>query len=372
MKSQEVSSRVWVLIRTLMIIGLVAGLATACGSANSATTAGSGETITITDELGRQVEVATPIKAVYPDLWYQAELVRALGAADTITAVDTTVNPDKNPNNVEYFADFQGLPDVGHYEQPNWEAIVSSGAEVALMRRNGPWQEAIKKLEPFGIKVVVVTGWDPVVTRKFLPQLGQLFGKEKEAQDLTDLFDDIDGTLKEKLDGVAPRTAYFENNADFITSVEGSGWHDALVEGGTANIFGDVKADSSSAAVHQFEVDPVEIIGRNPSVIIHNGVDGQTSGYQPWTREQMAEQARKIAGRSGWQSIDAVRTKDIYVFNNFFYSALGKKFGALAVAKWAHPEQFADVDLDTYFDRWLASQGVEPRTVGDYYHKYEG
>lgn len=44
------------------------------------------ETVTITDELGRNVTLKVPIKAVYPDLWYQTEIVRAIGAGETIVA----------------------------------------------------------------------------------------------------------------------------------------------------------------------------------------------------------------------------------------------------------------------------------------------
>lgn len=122
--------------------------------------------VTITDEMGRDVTLRAPIKAVYPDLWYQTEIVRAIGAGDTIVAIDQSSSPIKSPANKDYFGEFSDTPDAGNYNEPNWETIIGSGAEVFFARRNSPWQNAVEKLEPFGIKVVVVSTWDPKVDRK--------------------------------------------------------------------------------------------------------------------------------------------------------------------------------------------------------------
>lgn len=331
------------------------------------------KTITIIDELGREVSLKAPVKAVYPDLWYQTEIVRAIGAGDAIVAIDQTSNPNKNKANKDYFAQFANLPDAGNFNGPNWETIATSGAEVFFARRNSPWQDAVEKLTPFGIQVVVVSTWDPKVLRAQLPNIGKIFGAEKGAADLAQLYDDIDEVLTERLKGVEPKTVYFENNADFVTSLPGSGWHDTIVLGGGKNIFGDIAiADTGSASVHTYTVDPVEIISRNPDVIIHNGVDGQASGYAPWDKEQLTGQLDRIVNRAGWDAIKAVQEKNVFVFNNFFFSALGKQIGALAVAKWLHPDRFADVDVDTYFSRWLEAQSVEARSIADYAQKLGG
>ena len=355
----------------LALAGAVLSQALSAGAVHAASE--KREEVTITDELGREVTLEVPVKAVYPDLWYQTEIVRAIGAGKTIVAVDQSSDPAKNPANAEYFAEFAKVPDAGHYNGPNWETIATSGAEVFFARRNSPWQDAVEKLTPFGIKVVVVSTWDPKVLRAQLPNVGKIFGAEEGATALAALYDDIENKLTERLKDLPPRTVYFENNADFVTSVPGSGWHDTIVLGGGRNVFDDIAiANSGSASVHQYTVDPVEIINRNPDVIIHNGVDGQTSGYKPWDQKQLADQARRIAERPGWTAIKAVQENNVYVFNNFLYSALGKQIGALAVAKWLHPDRFADVDLDAYFARWLEAQGVKARPASDYVYKLGG
>lgn len=360
----------------LTLLGAVAGSLLLTGiDIRSAAGAEAAErqTITITDELGREVTLKAPVKTVYTDLWYQAEIVRAIGAADKIVSIDQTSNPDKNTANKDYFAKFAGLPDAGNFNSPNWETIAASGAEVFFTRRNAPWQDAIEKLKPFGIEVVVVSTWDPKVLRAQLPNIGKIFGAEKGAADLAALYDDIEKLLAERLKGVEPKTVFFENNADFVTSLPGSGWHDTIVLGGGKNIFGDIAiANTGSASVHTYTVDPVEIINRNPDVIIHNGVDGKASGYAPWDQELLAEQAQRVVDRPGWNSIKAVEDKNVFVINNFFFSALGKQIGALAVATWLHPDRFSDINVDAYFSRWLQAQGVETRPVTDYAYKLGG
>src|SRR5690606_38169000 len=106
------------------------------------------QTVTITDELGREVTLPVPVKAVYPDLWYQTEIVRAIGAGKTIVAVDQTADPRKNTANKDYFSEFADVPDAGHCDGPNWETIATAGAEVFFARRNSPWQDAEEKLKP--------------------------------------------------------------------------------------------------------------------------------------------------------------------------------------------------------------------------------
>ncbi|MFV0285401.1 MAG: ABC transporter substrate-binding protein [Demequina sp.] len=342
----------------------------AAAGGGQAAAADDRDVVTITDELGREVELEVPIKAVYPDLWYQTEIVRAIGAEDTIVAVEDTSHPSTAVNNEDYFAEFADLPSAGNYDEPNWETIAESGAEVFLARRNSPWQEAEEKLEPFGIDVVVVSTWDPLVLREFLPTLGTIFGHEQEAADLAALYDDIETELDTRLEGVEPRTVYFENNADNVTSIPGSGWHDTIVLGGGENIFGDVKVnDEGSASVHQYTVDPVEVINRNPDVIIHAGANEQPYGYATWDRATFAQQAQEIAERPGFSETTAVKNGDVFVFNNFFYSALGKQIGALAVGNALYPDRFADLDIDEYFARWLEPQGVEARPWTDYWYQ---
>lgn len=346
----------------------------ACGTGSGAAPAdaaeGTGETLTITDELGREVTVDVPITAVYTDLFYTTELVRAIGAEEAIVSVDDTSSPEKTPANAGYFEEFAGLPTVGEYDEPNWEAIVESGAQVALLRRNGPYEEAIEKLEPFGIEVVVVTSWDPAVIREYLPVLGEAFGTEEQAAEAARLFDDISDLIAERTADVPPRTVYYENATDYSTGVPGSGWHDIIVDAGGENLYGDVQlGDDQGANVHNYEVDPVDIISRDPDLIVRQGLDDHPQGYEAWPAEAFQREAEEIAERPGWSGISAVRDDEIYVVNNFLLSAFGKQLGALAIATWLYPDEFADVDLDAYFDRWLDLQNTPNVSAGAYVQK---
>ncbi len=371
-------------VQTAAAFGIAAALLTGCASsaaeagADDADSVQPGGSRVFVDELGREVEIDLPVTAVYTDYIYQAEAVRLVGGNDLIVAQGEITDPSSplNSNNKTYLESFAGAVNVGPNDAPNWEAIVDSGAELAFVMRNGPYQDAIEKLEPFGIDVFVVTGWDPKVLREYIPVLGEILGTEEQAAEAAAFFDDIDATLTEGLDGLSEdekRTVYYENNAEYATGVPGSGWHDVIVDGGGVNIFGDVKvSDDQSAKVHSYPVDPVEVINRDPEVIIHNGVDGLSYGYEVWPEDRWQGQAQAIADRGGWDQISAVKDGEVYVTNNFFYSSLGKKIGSVWIAKTLYPERFENVEVDDFFGQWLELQGVDPVPSSDYVRKIAG
>jgi iron complex transport system substrate-binding protein len=375
--------RAWLSLVLLPILGL---LIAACGSsasssggagAGASTGATSHKTITITDQVGRKVTIAVPVTKVFVLSSYDAELVRGIGAGKAIVADTNDTDPSlaTNAANKSYLASFGKAVDVGTYlGDLNWEAIVTSGAQVAIMWSNSPWQEAVQKLSPFGIKVIVVTAWEPAVMRKYIPILGEMFGTEAQAAKLAKLYDDIGNLLKTRLPGVATPTVYFENQSNYAAALPGSGWDSSVVEGGGSNIYGNIHLNPNSGNVQTYPVDPASVVKRDPDFILRVGVAGQPTGNSccitPWPKSAFTDEAQSIASRPGWSDINAVKTKEIYVFNNFFFSALGKQIGALAVAKWLHPTQFANVNLQDYFNRWLQLQGIAPQPLSDYVYKY--
>lgn len=371
-------------VAAIAAFGIAAGALVGCSTASAAPgedAASAAEPTgaqTFVDELGREVEIDLPVTAVYTDFQYQAEAVRLVGGGDKIVAHSDATDPANplNANNKEYWASFADAQSVGAYDEPNWETVVDSGAQVAFVMRNGPWEDAVEKLEPFGIDVFVVTGWDPEVLREFIPVLGEILGTEDQAAEAAALYDDIDATLAEHTEGIPEderKKVYFEGSTEYSTVVPGSGFHDQIVDAGGENIFGDVNiTDDQSAKIHNYPVDPVEIIDRNPDVIIQNTVGGLTAGIEPVDEQELQDAAAAIANRGGWDQITAVQNDDIYVTSNFLWSTLGKKIGSVALAKILYPEEFADVDVDDYFGTWLELQGVEPRPAADYIVKYAG
>lgn len=311
---------------------------------------------TVTDELGREVRVPDPVQTVAIGYnHYNIELIRGVGAGDRIVGVAGD-GVDDAPGNEEYWASVPGADTiVGRAAEFNYDAVVAAEPELFVTLSNSPYEEAIEKLEPFGIPVLVVTAWEPSLFESNVELLGQVFGTEDRAAEFSGLYTEINDLLAERLEGVETRDLYFENGEPNVTGVPGSGWNDIIELAGGRNIFEDIDFESGNfeGTVHQTPVDPADVLARDPDLVLRNGLDGTVAGYEPWPEADVAAVAEGIAARPGWSELTAVQNGDVFVANNFWTSALAKGIGALGLAKRLHPELFADVDTEEYFRRWV-------------------
>ena len=298
--------------------------------------------MTFTDDTGRQVDVKVPVKRAVVSNRYGVEFVRAIAGMDPIVGVDGYLLNDAG---VETFWPTLTADMVTHDNQRtlHYETIVEKQADVVILPRNGAYQEAIEKLEPFGIPVLVITAWDVLKHVDNITMLGQLFGEPERARELNEFYLSYIDLLKSRLEGVEPRTVYFEEVQDYRTCLVGSGWHDMIETGGGVNLFGDIQIGDqpqSRGTVHKFEIDPEEIIERNPDIIVKL----QPRSYPPHSKEESAKVLQELIERPGFSEITAVKEGRVYLINYYIAGGCSKITGALQIAKWLYPEQFADID----------------------------
>ena len=314
--------------------------------------------MTFTDDTGRQIEVEVPVKRAVVSNRYGVEFVRAIAGMDPIVGVDGYLLKDTG---VETFWPTLTADMVTHDNQRtlHYETIVEKQADVVILPRNGAYQEAIEKLEPFGIPVLVITAWDVLKHVDNITMLGQLFGEPERAEELNEFYLSYIDLLKDRLEGVEPRTVYFEEVQDYRTCLVGSGWHDMIETGGGVNLFGDIQIGDqpqSRGTVHKFEIDPEEIIERNPDIIVKL----QPRSYPPHSKEESAKVLQELIERPGFSEITAVKEGRVYLINYYIAGGCSKITGALQIAKWLYPEQFADIDpgqeaMKVWFEKF---QGV--------------
>ena len=115
----------------------------------------------VVDGLGREVEIPWPVERAVVANRYNSELIRACGAIDRVIAVDTNTAQDR-----VYWSQFDPDNVIGKGQSElNYEKIVDLGAQVLITPKNGTYEQDQEMLEPFGIKVLVVTGWRTWSTR---------------------------------------------------------------------------------------------------------------------------------------------------------------------------------------------------------------
>ena len=182
--------------------------------------------------------------------------------------------------------------------------------------------------------------------------LGRLLDQPGRAAKLNAFYRHFADLLAERTAGLARKRVYFEEVGDYKTVLKGSGWHDMIEAAGGTNIFGDLSPLDQPAArgnIQAFDVDPEEILARLPEIMVKS----QPNQYAPHTRAFSVDVLTAIASRPGFASLPAVASGEVFHVSYFLASACSKIVGALQLAKWLHPERFADVDPGEAMRTWL-------------------
>lgn len=320
-------------------------------------------TTTVTDDAGREVELDLPVASVASGLGgnqYILELIRAVGDPNrVIAATESQIN---TPGWAGYWDDFAFYDEkspvfvAGETGSFNYDKLIELKPDVLLTGSNSPWQEAEAKLEPFGIKVLVFTAWEPRFSDQNIALLGELFGTQERAEQYTaSLTGEIEALLAERLAGLKEEDkvrVYFEGQKDYVAGIPG-GWDWVIRYAGGANIYADIIINGG-LGWNQIDVDPADVVSRNPAFIIKNGVADKPQGlYEPWSREEFEATAQSLLSRPGFEHVDAVKNGRVWITNNYLTSAASKWVGALYLATWLYPERFEGVDPERYFRAWV-------------------
>lgn len=335
-------------IMTVLIVG--------CSSNNKTST--QIKTHIITDSIGRQVELPYPVtKAVVANA-YNTELINAVNAIDSVVGVD--YNIFKDPTGFK--GKFKENQVIGKSQrEPNYEKIIELNPQVFILTGNGAWQEAEKKLKPFGIKVVVC---DAYYTESFFENcklIGDIFGKEKEALELSSYFSSKLDYVKEKLKSVPKKTVYFEYRRIGNTTVPGNYFYKMVEFSGGDNVFKNAKT---------VEVDPEAIIRANPEYIVKVSNINVQSTYEPPTIEEHKAIKNEIMKRPGWSAIDAVKKDNILLLSHYVHGGASKIVGSMYIAKYLYPKELKDLHPEMVFKDWLEKYQHLPYIAGHTYPAY--
>lgn len=326
------------------------------------------ETASITDVTGRVVEVDVPVERVIlgegRQVYFTAVLDRAnpferiVGWRDDMSKAD----PETYAAYLEKFPEIAGLPTFGGMKDGTFdvEQAASLSPDVVLMNvdakaatEEAGYTETLAKL---GIPVVYVDFREDAMknTEPSLRVMGQLLGKEAEAEDFI-------GWRAEQMARVTDVIAA-ENPARPVVFVERAGGYsdDCCMSFGNEN-FGKMveiaggKNFASDLIPGTFgTVNPEAIVAANPEVVIITG--GNWGAYVPggaWVGlgpgNDMIEARRKLAAlakRPAYSQTQAVKNGRVHAIWHQFYNSPYQFVAIQEIAKWLHPELFADLDAE--------------------------
>ena len=322
------------------------------GEEQSAQEAG---TITVTDSIGREVTIPYPLTRVVVSNAYNVEFINAVGAIDTVVGVDSYIfqNPSAFPGR---FTQDQVIG--ANQTNLNYEKIIELQPQALILTGNGSWEDAEKKLSPFGIAVIVVDAYYTGAFQENCALIGRLFGKEAEAAELAAFFTEQLDYIRRRTANVPKKRLYFEYRTEGNTTVPGDYFYDMVAYSGADNIFGDAKNP---------QVNPEAVIERNPAYIVKVSEPKVRASYLPPSPEDHARILHELESRVGWDTIDAVQNHRILLLSHYVHGGASKLVGTMYIAKFLYPELLPDLHPEEVFKVWVEKYQHLPYIEGHTY-----
>ena len=356
-------------MKKLIALLLAALLLTGCGAAGTNQTTNR----TITDGAGRQVSIPETVTSVVCVGVGALRYTCYMGAQDLVVGVEdyeTKAGMSRLYNYV-HFDKFKDLPVIGTNGQPYTEEIVNLAPDVIVMSKSAS-VEADDLQAKTGTPVVVVPGSDSTLDQNAYDTiriLGQLYGKEDRAKDLTAYL----AGIQKDLDARTKDIPEAEKPSVYVGGVSFKGHHG--FEGTEAGYgpFSLIHAKNLADTTGQtgaFNIDLEQVLAWDPDIIFvdFNGIS--------LIKEDYAKNA------DYYHSLTAVQEGKVYSQISFRSSASNLET-ALADAYYAacvmYPQQFQDVDpvakaqeifekilgANPYADLKEAGYEFRPITIGE-------
>ena len=332
----------------------------------------AGETVTITDITGREVEVSVPVERVILGEGRQIYFVAALDTDAPFKRVvgwrDDFRKADLDGYNeyLETFPQMDDIPTFGGMKDGtfNLEQAIELNPDVIIMNTEAKsaTQESgyIEKLAKVGIPLVYIDFREKPIahTDQSMRIIGKLFGKEARAEEfvefrreqmarVTDVLDKI-GDLEKPLVFVERAGGYSD---DCCMSFGDENFGKMVEMAGGINMAKDIIPGTFGT------VNPEQIIASDPDQIVITGANWEN--YVPsgnWVGlgagADNAESVRKLnvlMQRPAFTGVKAVKDGNVHGIWHQFYNSPYQFVAVQQMAKWLHPELFKDLDPNQTF-----------------------
>nr|WP_280520030.1 ABC transporter substrate-binding protein [Rhizobium cremeum] len=332
----------------------------------------AGETIKIKDITGREVEVNVPVERV---ILGEGRQIYFTGALDTDAPFKRVVGwrddfqkADLDGYNIylQKFPEMAKIPTFGGMKDGTFdiEQAVALKPDVIIMNTEAKsaTEESgyIEKLAKVGIPLVYIDFREKPMqhTDESMRIIGKLFGKEARAEEFVKFHDEqlarVTDTLAKAGDLKKP-VVFMERaggySEDCCMSFGNENFGKMVELAGGINMAKDIIPGTFGA------VNPEQIIASNPDQVIVTGSNwelyvpgGAWVGVGPGADKAKAEE--KLAAlmkRPAFTGIKAVTEGNVHAIWHQFYNSPYQFVAVQQIAKWLHPDLFADLDPEATF-----------------------
>ncbi|GBL55304.1 iron complex transport system substrate-binding protein [Pseudomonas citronellolis] len=320
----------------------------------------------LTDLAGRKVEVPAQVKRVL------------LGEGRMIYSLSLLEGADPFARVAGWQGDFRGLDVQGYaayrarFPQADQVPLVGGTSadtfsvekalavhpDLVLLALSGghgpgPGSEALRQLEAAGVAVLFVDFSEhPLLnTVPSMRLLGEALGRQQRAAEFIDFYQQAIEAVREPLAGAEAR-GELERPRLFVDML--AGLQDCCGSPGRGN-FGELIELAGGQNIGAGRIpgaigtlNPEYILASDPQQYVATGVfgagrGGVTLGYTA-TPQQARDSLAQIARRAPLNELRAVREGHVHAMWHIFYDSPEHLVAVQALAKWLHPELFADLD----------------------------
>jgi iron complex transport system substrate-binding protein len=288
----------------------------------------NGETVTIVDATGAQVNVTLPVERIVSLNPGLTEIICALDCEDRIVGRDEkSVFP----------ASVSEKPVVAQNSyDPNLEVLLEMEPDVIVADSMLSYNtEALQKLESAGLPVVIEEPSNVSRVKIVTSHFGLIFGKEEKAEEINDYITSYENLVNERVKDLTSSekpAVFLEWYQTWQTFAEGSAGNEVIVNAGGVNIASGITPSAPTLS-------PEYVVEKNPDVIIRmisGDLIGNLTGFEA-TRSE-------LLNRVGLSEVTAVKEGKVYVYDPIVLEGIRYPVGLLYWAKWFHPSLFEDID----------------------------
>lgn len=297
---------------TLLAISAIMSLALLVGCSKKATT--------MTDRAGNEFAVPEKVEKIISTAPSNTEILTALGLGDKLVAID------------KYSSDIEGInKDIAQidFRNPDAEAIVELQPDVVIASGHNAEgsEDPFAAVKEAGITVVYLPSAESIDgIYKDIEFISEVTGTESEGKKVVDeLKSEIDDIKKVGETITDKKKVYFEiGSTPTLYSFGKNTFLNEIIEIiGAENVFADQESWISPSEE--------SVISANPDVII--------------TNETYIDKATEvIATRPGWDTINAVKNKEIFLVDNNTSSRGSQNIikAIKDIAKAVYPDKYAE------------------------------
>ena len=338
------------------------------------------QAFTVTDVAGREVSFDAPVERA---ILGEGRMIYSLATIETENPFAHvvgwrndlwTTDVKSFDAYVEKFPEAAELPFLGNLTDGTLqtETIVTLDPDVLILPiGNKTAAEEVKleeMLDGIGVKIVYVDFREHIIdnTVPSLHILGQLFGKPERAAEVAEFWQSkMDAIAKVIAENDIERPDVFMYRAAGLVECCGTFGPDNF--GLMVELAGGNNLGSDFLPGYTGSINPEQVIASNPDVIVVTGSDWTnspdakdfvsvgpgTAGNAEASRAMLA----KLVDAPAFTGSTAVAEGNVHAIWHQFYTSPYQFVAIQEMAKWFHPELFADVDADAtfkeFYDRFL-------------------